>query len=151
MEKGFLVRLTTLPIDLDNYSYTNFTCQGFKRTQAIMVLTGLTWDSHPQPLPRDFSSAQSRAATLCPSDGVGVLVSSSWVLLIQTLTHGLTSDLPDHHKHVGDLDYGLPPALPLLQPALLPVWGWWDQLWLVMSCPVGLGSPPGSQSTLPVP
>lgn len=44
-----------------------------------MVLMGITWDPHPQPepLPRDSTSAQCRAASLCPSDGAGVLVSHS--------------------------------------------------------------------------
>lgn len=119
-KKGFLVKLMTLPIDLDNYrvGYSNFTCQGLKRTQAIMVLTGLTWDPHPPPLSGDSISAHSGATSLCSRGGV--LVSSSWALLIQTLTPGVTSDLPDDHRQVGDTDFELPPALPLLQLALLP-------------------------------
>lgn len=40
----------------------------------------------------------------------------------------LTMDLSHHHKLFSCCDLGLPPAAPW--PALVPVWGWWESLWL---------------------
>lgn len=113
-----------------------------------MVLPGFTWDPHPQLLLSDSTTAQSRAASLCCKGEVQVLVSHSptfpacaclWALLIQTLTHGLASDLPVYHKCVSDMDFGMLLALILPWPVLLRGGGtipsWWGPALLTWGIP----------------
>lgn len=62
-----------------------------------------------------------------------------WALLIQTLTHGLASDLPVYHKCVSDMDFGMLLALILPWPVLFPRGGtipsWWGPALLTWGIP----------------
>lgn len=66
-----------------------------------------------------------------------------WALLIQPPPHGLTSDLPDHHKRASNLDSELPPLPHSLAGCGGTSPGWWGPAlpaWGVPPAPHPLGS-----------